>query len=191
MSSSRITAAYAKLPENIGAICEHVRALIHKAAPSLKESWKWGPCFEGNGIVLGLWGFKKHVSLVFYRGSEMSNKHQLFNDGFDNAHNRMIKFTSLKEVPAKKLSDYIKEAVKVDQSGSKTADAGKRILALPEELSVWLSKNKKAKAFFEALSFTYRREMVQHITGAKQEATRVRRFEQIKKALQSETKTVR
>jgi hypothetical protein len=113
-ASKRIDATYAKLPENIREICETVRAIIHKAVPDIEENWKWGPAFEKNGLAMGLWGFKKHVTLVFYRGVDMSDKHRLFNAGLENARNRMIKFTSVKDVKAKKLADYVKEAVAVN-----------------------------------------------------------------------------
>lgn len=190
-ASARITAAYTKLPGEIGEITARIREIIHKSGPELKETWKWGPGFELNGLAIGLWGFKKHVSLVFYRGSEMSDKHKLFNDGFDNAHNRMIKFSSLKEVNEKKLAVYIKEAVKLNTISVKTVAKSTRALEIPGELISWFTKNKKAKTFFDSLAFTYRKEYVQHITGAKQQSTRERRFIQVTESLKTGKKTIR
>jgi hypothetical protein len=189
-ASKRIDQAYAKLSPPIREIIVKVRAIIHKADPSIEETWKWGPAFEKNGLVLGLWGFKKHVSAVFYRGAEMSDKHKLFNAGLDNAKIRMIKFTSLKEVNEKKLIDYVKEAVKLNAAGKmdiKTAiEKQERKIEIPADLKKWLTTNKKAKNFFETLPFTSKKEIVLALTNAKQEETRKRRFLKITTALKAE-----
>jgi hypothetical protein len=186
-ASLRIDQTYAKLPADIREITLKIRAIIHKAEPAIEETWKWGPAFEKNGLVLGLWGFKKHVSLVFYRGAEMNDRHELFNAGLDNAHSRMIKFTSLKEVNEKKLVAYVKEAAKINSSGklnvSKAAEKAERKIEIPAELLKWLAKNKKAKTFFDELAYSYKKEIVKQLTGAKQEETRKRRFDKITKAL--------
>jgi uncharacterized protein YdeI (YjbR/CyaY-like superfamily) len=180
-ATKKIDVALAKAPPHIQEITGKIRLLIHKTEPTIREAWKWGPAFEKNKLIMGLWGFKEHVSFVFYRGAEMSDKHKLFNYGENNARNRMIKLTSLKDFNEKKFADYIKEAVKVDAGEKKTIP--QRTLALPLELSKWFSKNKKAKTFFDNLAYTNRKEMVLAITGAKQEETRKRRFEKVAKAL--------
>lgn len=188
-ASSRIDAAYAKLPENIRAICETIRGIIHNAVPSIEENWKWGPAFEKNGLAIGLWGFKNHVSLVFYRGAEMSDKHKLFNDGLDNARNRMIKFTSVKEVNAKKLSDYFKEAVKLNEKAK--PKVAERTVKVDPQLAKWFAKNKKAKTFYDTLSYTHKKEIAVHLSTAKQEETRKRRFKRVTEALQNGQKSFR
>jgi hypothetical protein len=183
MSSSatkKIDLAFAKFPVHTQEIVNKIRALIHKTEPSVNEGWKWGPAFEKNGLIFGLWGFKEHVSFVFYRGAEMSDKHKLFNYGFDNAHNRMIKLKSMKDLNEKKFADYIKEAVKLNGAGKMVMQ---KTIVLPPDLSKWFTKNKKAKTFFDSIAFTNKKEMVQLLTGAKQEETRKRRFEKITKAL--------
>lgn len=191
MSSSatkKIDLAFAKYKGEIGEIVNTIRAIIHKAEPSIEENWKWGPAFEKNGLAMGLWGFKNHVSFVFYRGAQISDKYKLFNNGFDNANNRMIKFTSMKEVNEKKLIAYVKEAVKVNANGNKIT---KREIEIPEELAKWFLKNKKAKIFFDSIAYTFRKEMVHHITKAKQEETKKRRFIQITEQLKAGKKELR
>jgi len=144
--------------------------------------------------MMGLWGFKNHVSFVFYRGAEMSDKHKLFNYGFDNAHNRVIKFTSRKEVNGKKLADYIKEAVKIDAAGKmslkRSVEISSRKLDVPADLKTWLSKNKKAKTHFDSLAFTYKKEMVLLLNTAKQEETRKRRMKKVQQSLLAGNKTI-
>ena len=110
----------------------------------------------------------------------MKDKHKLFNNGFDNAHNRMIKFTSIEEVNEKKLMDYIKEAVKLNATEKKTVVTE---LEIPDDLKKWFLKNKKEKKFFETLAHTFKKEMIHHIINAKQEETKKRRFVQVTTAL--------
>ncbi len=186
-ATKKIDIAFAKFPPHTQEIVNTLRAIIHKAEPSIEETWKWGPCFQKNGMVCGVWGFKKHSSFVFYRGSEMKDKHKLFNDGFDNAHNRMIKFTSMKEVNEKKLLDYVKEAVKLNGAGKKVV---KNELEIPPELQQWFSKNKKAKIFFDSLAHTFRKEMIHHITKVKQEETKRKKFALVTKALAAGKKSL-
>lgn len=56
-------------------------------------------------------------------------------------------------------------------------DFENRTIEVPESLQQSLDKNKKAKAFFEALSFTNKREYVEWIIGAKKEETKAKRLE--------------
>jgi len=186
--SKRIDEAFAKFDGEIADILHDIRSLIHSSDVGLTETWKWGPGFEKDGTLLvGLWGFKKHVSLVFYRGSEMTDKHKLFNDGFDNAHNRMIKFSSLSELNAKKVLDYIKESTKV---AGKPMPKVERAFVIPAELNGQFKKQKRASAFYETLSPACKREYCNYVGEAKQEATRMRRAQKVIEALKEKKKSL-
>jgi len=52
-----------------------------------------------------------------------------------------------------------------------------RTITTPEELEILFIKNKPAKAFFETLSFTNKKEYITWITGAKREETKLARLE--------------
>jgi hypothetical protein len=54
-------------------------------------------------------------------------------------------------------------------------DAKAKTIRLPEDLAAALGKKKKEKAFFDALSFTNRKEYVEWIVTAKREETRAER----------------
>jgi hypothetical protein len=56
-------------------------------------------------------------------------------------------------------------------------DTAERTVEIPADLQKLLNKNKAAKAAFEKLAFTHKREYVRHIEEAKQDATRQRRLE--------------
>lgn len=57
-------------------------------------------------------------------------------------------------------------------------DREERAVEVPEELAAALNKDAKAKAVFDALSFTHRREYTQWIAEAKKPETRERRAKQ-------------
>ncbi len=68
-AAALITDGMAELEPFAREICIRLRSIILSADPSFIEDWKWGPNYYLNGMVCGYWGFKKHVSLVFFQGS--------------------------------------------------------------------------------------------------------------------------
>jgi uncharacterized protein YdeI (YjbR/CyaY-like superfamily) len=187
--SQRIDLAYAKHTGEIGRLLSAIRKAIHESKTGLEETWKWGPGFEKDGkLLIGLWGFKKHVSLVLYQGAHIKDKHKQINDGFDNAHNRMVKFTEYKQFNKKKIIDLVKEVVKLHESGGQKE--GKSEMKIPAELIKFFSRNKSAEKFFNELSHTYKREYVQLINGAKTEATREKRVVKVTQALKEKKKSL-
>lgn len=55
-------------------------------------------------------------------------------------------------------------------------DESLRVVEIPEDFKKELEKNEEEKAFFEALSYTNKKQYVQWITGAKKEETRSKRI---------------
>ena len=174
-------------------ICIKLRELVHKAEPGIIEDWKWGPNFHKNGMVCNVWGFKAHAALVFFRGSLMKDDKKLFNYGEQNRGNRMIKFTDIKQVKAneKHIIAYIREAARLNNSDPTPVAKIKKTLETPPELAAWFKKNAKARAFFDSLAYTNRKEMVQAITSAKRDETRERRFKAVTEALKAGRKVLR
>jgi|SRR6185437_6859187 len=153
----------------------HLRKLVHKAIPDIKEDWKWGPNFNSNGMVCGIWGFKDHVKLVFFKGSLMSDKHKLFAHGMNNQGNRSIHFTAGDKIDDKKIIEYFKEAATINKKGLKPVKK-KIVVKVPAELAKALAKDKAAKAYFDSLAPSHRREYAEYIEQAKQAETRERRL---------------
>jgi len=82
------------------------------------------------------------------------------------------------------LADPVKS-----KSGKKTArSSGERKLEIPPDLKKALEKQKKAKAFFDGLAFTHRKEYVVWITEAKKEDTRKTRVQKTIERLKSQLK---
>ena len=162
--------------------CVHLRKLIHKAMPDVKEDWKWGPNFNVNGMVCGVWGFKDHVKLVFFKGSAMKDKYKLFNQGKENEGNRSINFTSTDKIDDKKIIEYLKEAAEINRKGIKLAKKEIKVI-MPAILVKALNRDKASKTYFESLAPSHRRDYADYISQAKQEETQLRRLDKVMEML--------
>jgi uncharacterized protein YdeI (YjbR/CyaY-like superfamily) len=94
------------------------------------------------------------------------------------------RLTKVSDLPPKKeLAAYVKKAAALNDAGIKPARAPMRAAPkppakAPADLVAALKKNKKAQATFDAFPPSHRREYVEWIADAKQEATRDRRIAQ-------------
>ena len=174
-TSEKVLQYIETLPEWSKNLCLKLRGIILNADPSIKEDWKWGPHYASNGMVCGYGAFQKHVKLTFFNGSAMKDGKGLFNHCVDNEFSRSVKYTAVDEIDEKTLSAYIKESVAVNKKGFKR-EVTNKVVEVPQDLSKSLAKNKAAKTFFDGLSYGYKKEFVEHVTGAKQEETRQARI---------------
>ena len=177
-ASKRIDEAFGKFKGFQKEYCIHLRKLVHKALPDVKEDWKWGPNFNVNGMVCGIWGFKGHVKLVFFRGSLMKDKYKLFEHGMKNEGNRSIHFAEGDRINDKKIIEYFKEAAAINKKGIKP-EKKEIIVKVPTELAKALNKDKVSKKYFESLAPSHRREYAEYILEAKQAETRERRMAKV------------
>tara|TARA_B110000444_G_scaffold183956_1_gene172959 strand:- start:101 stop:370 length:270 start_codon:yes stop_codon:yes gene_type:complete len=76
--------------------------------------------------------------------------------------NRMIKFGSIDEVDGGKLAHYIHEAIRLNIEGIKVP-SNKIDSIVPDDLKELLNANDKARAFFEDLAKSYKRDYVEWI----------------------------
>jgi hypothetical protein len=169
--------AYIKdMPAFSKAICEKLRAIILASDPGIIEEWKWGPHYQYNGMVCGYGAFQKHVKLTFFNGAAMADSQRLFNHCVDNQFSRSIKYTDVKEIDENQVTDYVRESIRVNKGGFKREIKNKTV-EVPDDFNALLTKNKKALAFFEALSYGYKKEYVDWIISAKRPETRKERIE--------------
>jgi uncharacterized protein YdeI (YjbR/CyaY-like superfamily) len=161
-------------------ILRKIRALFHKACPQIQETIKWGfPHFEHMGIVGNMAAFKRHVNFGFWKAKMLSDPHKLFQD-VGNTSMGAARITDVSELPSDKiLLATIREAVALNEKGIKAPAAPKKPrkeLTIPEYFLAALGKNKKAQATFEGMAYSHKKEYVEWITEAKQEATRAKRL---------------
>lgn len=160
-------------------ICLLLRDLIHKSDNLIIEDWKWNiPVFHKNGMVCGFAGFKKHVSLTFFNGVLMKDKHQLFSDDCNAQKTRTIKFFHVSDINENQLLGYFKEAFSLSEIPIKK-EIQKKEIVIPDLLQNALDNNEIAKANFNKMAYTYRKEYALHITDAKREATKIKRLEKV------------
>ena len=158
-------------------ICKRLRKLILSADPEIIEDWKWGPNYYLNGMVCGYWGFKKHVSFVFFQGSLLKDKKKILQENPGNVHNRHIKFTDVKQIDDTIILEYLFEAIDNNRKGLKITETKDKTIVTPED-AIKAFKKAKVLAYFDSLAFSHRKEYVQWIESAKKEETRTKRIEQ-------------
>jgi uncharacterized protein YdeI (YjbR/CyaY-like superfamily) len=166
-------------------ILKHVRRLVHAACPDIEEALKWRcPHFIYKGMVCGVAAFKEHCTLNFWKAPLLAKMHKDFGGGED-AHGQFGRITRLKDLPPdKKLLQYVKEAVALNEEGvklpakSKSKTKAKTPLEVPDYFVRALRKNKQALVAFEGFSYSHRKEYIEWITEAKAETTRDRRIAQ-------------
>jgi len=177
----RIDAYIAKSNDFAKPILEHLRELVHTAAPEIEESWKWSfPNFDYKGIVCSMAAFKRHCSFGFWKASLMKDPEKLLTQSRE-AMGQMGQLKSLADLPPDDvLIAYIKEAVELNEKGVKIPARAKsnekKELDIPDYFTTALEANEKATETFENFSYSNKKEYVEWIKEAKSEETRNKRL---------------
>ena len=170
----RIDAYIAKAQPFAQPILNHVRERVHAVVPDIEEAMKWStPAYCRNGkIVIGTAAFKQHAALHFWRGQELGI------DASSDAMGQFGKLTSVGDLPPN-LDQLIAKAVELSSSAPsprKTKHAPKPAAELHPEFAAALAKEPKAKATLDGFPPSARREYLEWISEAKQDATRKKRI---------------
>lgn len=147
----------------------------------LVEDMKWGyPCYTHNeSNVVIIQPFKSYLGLMFFKGTLLKDtKKLLVSNGPNSQHTKRLEFDSVQNVKkmAATIKAYVKEAVKIEESGKKV-EVKQKVISLPEELKKAFKAQPKLKKAFEALTPGRQRAYLFFIAGAKQSATRQSRIE--------------
>ncbi|HEY1578853.1 MAG TPA: YdeI/OmpD-associated family protein [Terracidiphilus sp.] len=148
----------------------------------LTEELKWSkPCFtfqkKNVAIVIPL---KESCAFSFFQGALLKDpKHILQKVGEHTQAGRWIKFTSVNEIAAMQstLTNYLYEAIALEESGKKVKMKKPSEYPVPEELQDRLANDAVLRAAFEALTPGRRKSYSFHVAGAKQAKTRAARAE--------------
>jgi uncharacterized protein YdeI (YjbR/CyaY-like superfamily) len=148
----------------------------------LTEELKWGcPCYtlDDRNIVL-IHAFKEYCALLFFKGSLLKDKEGILVQQTKNVQAaRQMRFKDLREIleQEKTIKAYIKEAIKVEQSGEKVQLKKTTEYEVPAEFKSKLEKNSKLKKAFAALTPGRQRGYLLYFSSAKQASTRETRIE--------------
>lgn len=173
----RIDAYIAKAAPFARPILEKVREQVHMASPEAEETMKWSsPSFTVDGkILLMMAAFKAHAALNFWRGQEIG-------DGSPKAGamGQFGRLTSIDDLPPDtELDALIREAAAL----AKSAPAPRKVKHEPKpptelhpEFAAALKVNPKAKEVLDGFPPSARRDYLDWIADAKQDATRAKRI---------------
>ena len=173
----RIDAYIAHAEPFVTPILRQIRKAVHAGCPNVEEDVKWRhAAFVYKGILCGMAAHKHHVTFGFWDQMVGDNSKS------DEAAGQLGRLESVDDLPSeKKFVAMVKEAVRKRDAGIKptrTKTAPKAPIEVPAYFTAALKKNKQAQATFDAFSPSHRREYVEWITEAKQDATCQRRIAQ-------------
>ena len=173
---SRVDAYVAKARPFAQPILTRVRKAIHAGCPEVVETIKWSvPAFEYKGPMCGMAAFKAYCSVGFWKGPLLEQQPES-----RGPMTQLGRVHAVDELPAEKaIAALVRRAAKLNDEGVKIKrepKAPKGPVTVPAYFAAALKKNKKAKAAFDAFSPSHRREYVEWVADAKQDATRQRRL---------------
>ncbi|MYM98189.1 YdeI/OmpD-associated family protein [Duganella vulcania] len=148
----------------------------------MTEDFKWGhPCYtlDDQNIVL-IHGFKEYCALLFFKGALMQDPKGILVQQTKNVQaGRQIRFTSAEEIAkmASTLKSYIREAIKVEQSGAQVEFKETAEFDMPEEFLAKLEESPALQEAFAGLTPGRQRGYLLHFSSAKQAKTRAARVE--------------
>lgn len=154
-------------------ILENVRERVHALVPGIEEAIRWGhPTYlKGGNILLGTAAFNGHASVHIWRGQELGF------DVKDGAMGQLGKLQSVADLP-RDLDAIIQRAAELSAAPAprKPKHPPKPSPDVHPDFASALQQSPKAKAEFDRLAPSHRREYLEWIREAKQDATRQRRI---------------
>ncbi len=162
-------------------ILEQVREIIHDTAPQIQEAIKWGaPSFEHKGLMMSMVAFKESAAVWFHKGALFNDSKNLLEASTENTKAmRKYVLRSMDELDVEGFKGLIHEAIAKNESGAQVDGFNQRDQKYDhsQRLEDALKNNPKAQETFKALSDYKKREFVEHIESAKQDATKERRLQ--------------
>jgi uncharacterized protein YdeI (YjbR/CyaY-like superfamily) len=175
----RIDAYIARQADFARPILEHLRRIVHEAAPEVEETIKWGmPHFTYDGrLFAGMAAFKAHATFGLWQAGPVLGETGAERD----AMGQFGRLASIADLPAEQaLKDIVRRAVLEAGKGPKPRPkkAPKPELQTPVELDLALDSNPAARATFDGFAPSCRREYVEWVVEAKRPETRDKRIGQ-------------
>jgi hypothetical protein len=159
-------------------ILTDIRETVHASCPDVEEAMKWRfPHFLYKGMLCSMAAFKQHAAFGFWKGALVTGSGK----GPD-AMGQFGRITKRSDLPSKRvLAGFVKKAARLNDEGVTAPRTSKKAaapLVIPADVAAALQKAPAARAGFDALSPSHKREYLEWIAEAKGEATRLRRLSQ-------------
>jgi uncharacterized protein YdeI (YjbR/CyaY-like superfamily) len=175
----RIDAYIAKQADFARPILEHLRRVVHEAAPAVEETLKWSmPHFTyKRRLFAGMAAFKAHATFGLWHASAVLGETGAERD----AMGQFGRLTSLDDLPPEaELKVIIRRAAEHAEEPPKPRPkkAPKPELETPPELNEALDANPAARATFDGFAPSARRDYVEWVIESKRPETRDKRIAQ-------------
>lgn len=170
-------------------MAEQLVEWILNCEPDLTESIKWNIlCFSGRKLICGISACQKHLSIAFFRGTELPNPAKLFEPGGEaNTNIRSIRLTTLEDFNRRAFQQLLHAAVELDADPAipPAPKVKRKPWPTPKFFKAALAQkqNRAAAENFRALSPTCQREYLVWVSTAKRPETRERRLQETLAAL--------
>jgi uncharacterized protein YdeI (YjbR/CyaY-like superfamily) len=158
-------------------ILKKIRAAVHAGCPDVEETMKWSfPHFMHHGILCSMASFKSHCAFGFWKEQLMAGTKEP--GGVTTA--QFGRVTSVRDLPSRAVFlKLVREAARLNEDGVKplpkpAPDKSKSVRA-PADLLAALRNNPKARAAYDELSPSHKREYIEWITEARRSETRKQR----------------
>ncbi len=164
-------------------ILKHLRRVVHAGCPDVEETLKWSfPHFLYKGILCSMAAFKGHCAFGFWKEALLPGMRAVRAEAGDPAMGQFGRITAVSDLPGEKtLIRLVKGAAALNDRGIKkpvrTRPKKDRTLKVPDYFLSALRRNKKALMTFDGFSYSNKKDYVEWVTGARQEATRNSRLE--------------
>jgi uncharacterized protein YdeI (YjbR/CyaY-like superfamily) len=178
----RIDAYIAKSAPFAQPILKKIRTLVHKGAPGVEETMKWSfPHFDYKGMLCSMASFKSHCTFGFWKHTLIKDPRGVLSDKGDEAMGNLGRIGALSDLPSDRvIVGFVKQAALLNDKEVKLPPRTRKPqepLTIPKILTDALKKNSKAAATFKMFTYSHKKEYVEWITEAKQEATKLKRLE--------------
>lgn len=161
-------------------ILAKVHEIILETAPDIEEAIKWGaPSYEYKGLMMSTVKFKKFAAVWFHKGAFFDDPKNLLEASSDDTkYMRKYILHSIDDLDEEGLKGLIHEAIKY-QGSDEELEAPKK--QEKEELTSSLldealSNDSEAQAKFDEFTDYKKKEFIEYIASAKQDATKQRRL---------------
>ncbi len=147
----------------------------------LQEEYKWyKPCYtHGDENVVLMHGFNDYCALLFMKGVLMDDPHELLVAQTANVQSaRQLRFTSVDQIQEMRsvILTYLKEAVRVQESGMQVEMKSTEDYSVPDELLEKFEEMPELREAFEALTPGRQRGYLLYFSDAKLATTRYDRI---------------
>ena len=126
-ASKQIDARIRELGDWRGETLAKVRGIIKAADPDVVEEWKWAkatspgtPVWSHDGGICTGEAYKSVVKLTFFKGASLEDPSGLFNSSLEGKVRRAIDIKENDKINEAALKKLIREAVALNQQGTKS-----------------------------------------------------------------------